>query len=292
MVAGSVGDRPEPYRSADARLDVGYADVPGARLYYELAGRGEPLVLTPGFSLDTRMWDDQLTPFADRYRVLRYDPRGFGRSSEPGSEPYSHSEDLRALLAGLGIDRAHIVGLSLGGGTAIDFALTYPESTHSLITVDSTLSGFPWSDAFIAPIKACSAVARAESVEAARRTWLRHPLFTATHRDERALAALRRMVADYSGWHWLHRDPRQTPDPPALHRLARLTMPTLAIVGEHDMPDFHAIAGLVAERAPHASKVVLPGVGHLANMEAPEVFTEVVLGFLTSASPRAEGVGL
>ncbi len=126
------------------QIDTGFADVNGIRLYYEIAGSGHPLVFIHGFTLDTRMWDDQFEVFAQHYRVLRYDARGFGKSTLPTSEPYSPAEDLRALMKYLGIEHAHIIGLSMGGLIAVDFAVTYPESTDTLIPVDAALSGYQW----------------------------------------------------------------------------------------------------------------------------------------------------
>ncbi|MCI0575581.1 MAG: alpha/beta fold hydrolase, partial [Chloroflexi bacterium] len=124
-----------------------FAEVNGTRLYYEVAGAGPPLVLIHGYTLDTRMWDDQFEAFAQHYQVIRYDLRGFGRSAMPTGESYTHHEDLKALLDHLGLARAHILGLSLGGGIAVNFALAYPEATQSLILVDtSVLGGFEWPE--------------------------------------------------------------------------------------------------------------------------------------------------
>ena len=105
--------------------DSGFLDVPNARLYYEVAGAGPAVVFVHGFTLDTRMWDDQWTVFGERYRVVRYDLRGFGRS-EAEPVPYSDLDDLLALLNCLDIERAHLVGLSMGGMVLVHFALTHP----------------------------------------------------------------------------------------------------------------------------------------------------------------------
>ena len=88
-------------------MDVqqGLAEVNGARLYYEVAGSGHPLVLIHAYALDTRMWDSQFEEFAQRYQVVRYDVRGFGRSAPPTEESYSHVEDLKALLDLLSLPR-------------------------------------------------------------------------------------------------------------------------------------------------------------------------------------------
>src|SRR6185436_13829592 len=96
-----------------ANTDSGFAAINGGRLYWEAAGEGEPLVFIHGFTLDTRMWDDQWDVFAARYRVIRYDVRGFGQSTVPDG-PFSHQDDLRALMDYLGVDRFHLVGLSMG----------------------------------------------------------------------------------------------------------------------------------------------------------------------------------
>ncbi len=122
-------------------IKSGYAEVNGTKLYYEVAGGGEPIVLIHGFTFDTRMWDDQFKEFSKQYRVIRYDVRGFGKSSTPNEgEPYSHHGDLKALLDYLDIKKAHILGLSMGGSIAINFTLEYPDYATSLIPVDSSLA--------------------------------------------------------------------------------------------------------------------------------------------------------
>ena len=93
-------------------------------------------------------------------------------------------------------------------------------------------------------------------------------------------ARLAAMVADYSGWHLLNTDPAQGLNPPAIQRLGTITAPTLVIVGERDVIDFQRSADLLVERIPGVQKVIMPGVGHMANMEDPARFTEIVLGFL------------
>jgi 3-oxoadipate enol-lactonase len=111
------------YREREEMLrETGTADVNGARMYYEVVGEGEPLVLVHAGIADSRMWEAQITAFADRYRVIRYDMRGFGRT-QIVEGPFSHHEDLRSLLDFLGLDRANIVGCSMGGGAVLDFAL-------------------------------------------------------------------------------------------------------------------------------------------------------------------------
>src|SRR5262249_38747454 len=123
----------------------GFAEINGARLYYEIAGGGHPLTLIHAGITDSRMWDDQFALFAEHFRVLRYDVRGFGQSDMPPG-PYTMRDDLRALLQSLGIARTHLVGVSMAGSIAVDFTLDHPEMVATLIPVAAGISGRTPSD--------------------------------------------------------------------------------------------------------------------------------------------------
>jgi pimeloyl-ACP methyl ester carboxylesterase len=264
---------------------AGFADVNGTRLFYEIAGSGPALVLIHGFSLDMRMWDDQYAVLAQRHRVLRYDARGFGRSAAPGAERYSHAEDLQALLGYLEIEHTTLLGFSLGGGIAISFGLSFPAATDALIVASSTLPGRRWSADLAASFGAVQAAARTLGLAAARSRWLQHELFVPIRARPELDARFTQMVSDYSGWEWMNKDPQRDPEPPPAQRLGEIRARTLAIVGERDLPDFHAIAGLIQRDIPGARSVVLPGAGHMLNMEMPEQFNQLVLKFLTEIAP-------
>ena len=112
-------------------LQTGKVHLDGADLYYEMAGEGPSLVLAHAGFLDRRMWDDQFPVLAQHYRVVRYDRRGFGNSTlTPG--PFSHRRDLYQLLEFLGIERAHLLGCSIGGAAIIDFAQQMAWPPHPL----------------------------------------------------------------------------------------------------------------------------------------------------------------
>jgi 3-oxoadipate enol-lactonase len=260
----------------------GSAEVNGTRLTYETAGSGTPLVLIHGFTLDMRMWDDQFASFAERYRVVRYDARGFGTSAVPAVAPYTHADDLAALLDPLTIPSAAIIGLSMGGGIAIDFALAYPAMTRALIPVDPVVGGHRWSDAWSTETGPIWQTARGQGIDAAKAQWLNVPLFAPAREQPAVGARLAMMVTDYSGWHWVNRDPHRKNTPPAIERLGEITAPTFVVLGERDVPDFHVIADTIADRVADAEKIILPGVGHMANIEAPETFNTEVLDFLAS----------
>jgi pimeloyl-ACP methyl ester carboxylesterase len=257
--------------------DTGFAEVNGARLYYEIQGTGQPLVLIHGNVLDHRMWDDQFAEFAQHYQVLRYDARGFGRSAVPTTAQYDHADDLRVLLRTLGLHHAAILGLSMGGRIAINFALAYPEAIDALIAADAGVDGYTFEAPLLADV---ITEARRSGVDAARTVWQAHPLLAPASEKPEVVKRLAEMTATYSGWHWLHADPQRIPSPSALQRLATMQAPALIVVGERDLSDFHRIAEILAQRIPRAARVVLPGVGHMPNMEAPAQFNNVVLNFL------------
>jgi pimeloyl-ACP methyl ester carboxylesterase len=263
--------------------EAGFAEVNGTRLYYEVAGSGDPLVLIHGMTLDTRMWDDQFEPLARQYRVVRYDARGFGKSALPtAGKPYAHTDDLKALLTHLDIARAFILGLSMGGGIAIDFAVAHPEATAALLPVDSRLNGWQMDAEFAAYLSAVRERARETGIDAARDVWTYSAMFKPALENPTVASRLVQMVADYSGWHWVNDNPLRTPAPSASQRLHTIRVPTFIVVGERDVPDCLAIADTLHQRIPKACKVVMTRVGHMANMEDPERFNALVSDFLAA----------
>lgn len=261
-------------------MRTGTATVNNTQLFFEEAGAGPAVVLLHGFTLDTRMWDDQVAALAERHRVIRYDMRGFGRSAVPAGESYSHATDLRALLDSLHVERATLVGLSKGGGVALDFALTHPSRVQGVALIDTILGGFDWSAAGRARDDAVWVAARAGGIAAAKASWLAHPLFAPAMRQPVVAARLTQIIDDYSGWHFVNDNPEESISPPAAMRLGELTMPLLVLVGDQDLPDFTEIAALIGQQVPLAHTHVLPGIGHMANMEAPAVVTQALLDFL------------
>jgi pimeloyl-ACP methyl ester carboxylesterase len=264
-------------------IESGFAEVNGTSLYYETAGAGPSLVFIHGFSLDGRMWDDQFLPFAHHFRVTRYDLRGFGRSALPTDQPYAHVDDLQALLHSLRIEETHLVGLSLGGAIAIDFALSFPNMVARLVLADAVLGGFQWSAEWDATVIPIWRYGRQNDITTARQLWLAHPLFKSALANDHASAPLMQMVTEYSGWHWQDRNPERHLEPPAIQRLTEIQAPTLVLIGENDLPDFQTVANLLAQNIPYAQKVVLPNAGHMANLDAPESFNRIVLDYLLQA---------
>ncbi len=266
----------------------GFAASDGARLYYEIAGEGEPLVLVHAGIADGRMWDGQFAAFARRYQVIRYDMRGFGRSAMVRG-PFSHHEDLRALLDSLGIERAFFVGCSIGGRTIIDFALEYPARVRALVPVGSALSGLDaggdspqqWEELVAA--EDAGDLERVSELEV--QIWVDGPYRGPDGVDSGVRDSVREMnlIALENEASGLG-DERPL-EPPAVNRLAEIQVPTLAIVGDLDWPETIGAADLLLRHIPGARRVVIPGTAHLPNMEKPQGFNRVVLEFI-------EGLGV
>ena len=127
----------------------GYARSDGAKIYFESAGTGRAIAFIHAGVADCRMWDPQFELFARKFRVIRYDLRGFGKSEMPDGR-YANRRDLRNVLQHLGVEKAALVGCSMGGETAIDFALEHPERVTAIVPVGAGVNGWDqWSDAMI-----------------------------------------------------------------------------------------------------------------------------------------------
>ena len=245
--------------------------VPGAELFYEVAGHGAAIVLVHGMTLDTRMWDDQVVALTDVATVIRYDARGFGRSVRHDPESvYTHSDDLWLLLDHLAIDEAVLVGLSMGGRIVLEAALSAPERTKSLVLLDAVLDGVQWDPGSKRGMQAISDGLRSSGLAGAKAAWLQHGFFVPAQRLPDVTRRLADMVADYSGVHWTEPD-SHGPHPACISLLSQLEVPTTVVVGELDVPCFVEMAGVLADSIPQARKIVVPGAGHMVNMESPAV---------------------
>lgn len=259
----------------------------GARLYVEQQGAGEPLVLLHAGIADRRQWDDQLPDFASSFAVTRYDHRGWGRSEAPAG-PVAFHEDLYALLSALGIERAHVLGISMGGTFAIDFALSHPQMVSSLILVDSWLSGFsvPASEAEQAIWAAFEAALAEEQLDRANELETdlklvgiyRTPDMVDAQTRQRLRAlhrpAFDRLAEREAMQPWLK------PEPPSAERLGEISAPTLVVYGDLDVPAVPLIAAKLGSEIRNAEVVCMRGTAHVPNMEQPREFNRIVLDFL------------
>ena len=263
------------------RSEAGFADINGTRMYYEIAGAGEPLALVHAGIADCRMWDEQFGVLARDFTVVRYDTRGYGKTAAVEG-PFARHRDLAALLDYFGFGRTALVGCSIGGRTIIDLALARPDSIAALVAVAPALSGYvpesvdppQWS----AALKAYEQGDLELVAECEVQIWVDGPArgtdqVPASVRDRvRQMNLIPLAVPEGLG--------EELPlDPPADGRLQEIHVPMLLVVGELDQPSALEQSTLIAEHVPHAEKVTL-ATAHLPSMERPDEFNEIVLAFL------------
>jgi pimeloyl-ACP methyl ester carboxylesterase len=268
--------------------ESGFVAVDGGRIYFEVEGDGHPLLLIHGGLGSLRMWDDQVPAFAERYRVIRYDTRGFGRT-ETDEVEFTNRGDAVAVLDHVGASSAHVVGQSRGGMIALDLTLDRPDRVDALVSVAGGIGGYepelpegveppPWDEMERHwEAKDWDALAELET-----QVWVDGWGQPADRVDGK----IRRQVHD-----WILTNLRseiaegkpQALDPSAAGRLAEVGVPTLVLIGDADEPGCVIAERHLAASVPGAQVVELPGVAHMIQLEEPERFSRLVLDFLAQA---------
>ena len=235
------------------------------------------------------MWDGHFERLAREYRAVRYDAPGFGRSPLPPG-PFSNTDDLGGLLDALGIERAALVGCSMGAGIALDFSLLHPDRVRALVLVAGAPGGHEWSEEderLSAQEEEAFERGDLEAVvELNLRWWVDGPHRTPDEVDasvrERVGTMLREATAVQLAAYALPAQPGapQRLDPPAIGRLEEVSAPTLIVAGDLDVPGIVTSADLLEANIPSARKVLFSGTAHLPSMERPAEFDELVAGFL------------
>ncbi len=265
---------------------TGYAPAQGAELYYESDGSGRAVVFIHAGVADSRMWDPQFELFAHRFRAIRYDHRGFGKS-KPGEGPWMLHDDLHAVLAFLGVERAVLIGCSMGGTAAIDFALAHPEMVSALVLSGSGLSGWTWSAEITRHVSEVYRLVAAGDLEGAceldARLWIDGPSRKEPAIDAGYRARARQLHADNAlrPHHMTNR--WREPNPPSNGRLKEIKVPAIVLVGDSDAPDLLRIADHLAAQIAGADLITIENAAHLPSLERPETFNQVVLDFLAEA---------
>jgi pimeloyl-ACP methyl ester carboxylesterase len=249
------------------------ARLNGIELDYQASGSGPAVLLSHGYSATRHMWDDQHAALGEQHRVISWSMRGHGETESP-ADPAQYSADLtvadmRALLAHLGVERAVIGGLSLGGYVSLAFYLAHPEMVRALVICDSG-PGYRSADARAAwnqRAQERAAALEARGLEALGKSReVRESL--GLHRSAQGLAhAARGMLAQEGSR--------------VIDGLSRIAVPTLIIVGDQDQP-FLAPCEYMAKKIPGARLEVIRGAGHSSNLDQPEAFNRVLLDFLAS----------
>ncbi len=265
-----------------------YLNLEDIKIYYDYkepesqtASEQSPIVFLHGFTLDRRMWHPQIEFFGKSYRVFAPDARGHGLSAVPKTN-YSRDhrvEDLKLMLDRLGVDKIHLVGLSMGGSTAIGFALKYARYLKSLTLVDTGAAGF-----YVGPkIRKIDNIAVEQGIEAARLKWMKTALmwYKKDHKDIRDL--IEQMMLEHSGAIWVDPMRGKYPSQKDIELVHEIRVPTRIFVGELDKI-FIPLSEELNKRIIGSKLSVYEGVGHMLNLEAPDKFNKELLSFVDSNS--------
>ena len=239
------------------------ATLNGIEIDYTVSGRGRPVILSHGYGATGRMWDGQRQTLGNRYRLITWDMRGHGQTESPSNPAQYSTEatvaDMKALLGSLGVSRAVVGGLSLGGYMSLAFYLAHPEMVDALIICDSG-PGYRNAEA--------------------RNAWNQRANERAGNLEARGLEALGRH-ASARGLAHAARGMLAQQDARVIDGLASIHVPTLIVVGDQDTP-FLAPCEYMAKKIPGARLEVIAGAGHASNLDQPEAFDRVLVSFLDS----------
>lgn len=257
--------------------------IPDGTIACREMGGGDPLVLLHGGALDHRMWDPQLPALADAFRVLAPDFRGHGRSSTPRT-PFRHCDDIAALLRELGAGPAVLVGVSMGGGAAVDLALEQPKLVRALVVCGTGTSELEFTDPWVLSVLAARDRAAAEQdVEGwldASMQFVNGPHRELTDVSPELVARVRQMAADTVAHHVPPEGP-VLPEPVrnTWTRAGAITVPVLTISGSLDSTDHINAARRFAETVANGRAITIDGAAHYPNLEKPDEFTRQLRAF-------------
>jgi pimeloyl-ACP methyl ester carboxylesterase len=254
----------------------GHIEVDNGKIFYESSGEGPVLILMHDGLVHREIWDHQFSHFAQNYRVIRYDRRGYGKSS-PAEGIYSNIDDLSRLYAVLDVDRACLIGMSSGGALAIDYTLQYPDRVNCLALIGAVVGGFPYTKHFRQ--RGGHLPSGLETDESTRAYYAKEDPYTIFRKNEAASRRVTELIEKnpISG----NRGPSPPrSEEPAYRRLAEIDVPTLIVVGEFDIPDVHAHAGAINAGIVQSKRDVIPRSGHLIPIEQPQLFNDALTELL------------
>ena len=261
----------------------------GIRLYYEEAGSGKPLIFVHEFAGDHRSWELQMRHFGQRYRCIAFNARGYPPSDVPESQTFYFqsraADDIRSLLDHLSIDRAHVVGLSMGGFAALHFGFRHATQALSLCVAGCGYGAEPQlRERFRTEAATIADFIKSAGMPAFADKYTYGPTRVQfENKDPRGFAEFKRMLAEHSGLGSANTQLGVQRERPSLYGLVedmkRLTVPTLILTGDEDWPCL--LPGILLKRnIPAAALAVMPNCGHTINLEAPDEFNRIVGDFL------------
>ncbi|MPZ70542.1 MAG: alpha/beta fold hydrolase [Actinobacteria bacterium] len=257
----------------------------GNRISYEATGAGPPVLFVHGYPLNSTLWDPQVAALRGSHRCLVPDLLGFGRSDAPADvDLYSveaYAADLLAVMDDAGVEKATVCSLSMGGYITFALLRSAPERVDALILADTRAEAD--SDEGRANRAAQQDLLRSEGTGPVIDALVNGPLLADATRKTKpdVVARLRRVMANPApGFLGALEAMMKRPD--SARTLGRIEVPTLFIVGDEDAITPVEVVRDMHETVPGSKLVVIPGVGHISNLEAPEAFNDAVTGFLSA----------
>lgn len=272
---------------------------PTCRLYYDVAGQGDTLILLHGYGMDRRMWDKVYKPLSKHYHVVRYDLRGYGLSGLPEvGFGYLHADDLSALMDALSIQKAHLVGVSLGGRVVTEFTALHPERVRSATISSGALSRIPdrssvppevvklYNDTVFAENRRQAKENAARGMDALKAEWKQGMRRISGKRYRKIKEDLERMIDDWQAWQWINPETDAFIGDQADSLFARQAKhpPMLLLIGQYDYTENKKAMQRLATICPEATIQLLPEAGHFTVMESPGAFLKQVLSFLENTN--------
>jgi pimeloyl-ACP methyl ester carboxylesterase len=261
----------------------------GVKLYYEETGSGTPVIFVHEFSGNLSSWEPQIRHFGRRYRAIAYNARGYPPSDVPEAvSSYSQfraADDIAGVLDHLGIDCAHIVGLSMGGFAALHFGFRHPARARSLIVGGCGYGAEPSQrETFRAEAQTIAALIKSQGMAAFAEKYAHGPTRVQfENKDPRGFAEFKRLLAEQSATGLANTQLGCQRERPSLYDLVdqmkALTVPTLILMGDEDWPCL-APGILMKRNIPSAALAVMPNCGHGINLEEPDKFNAIVGDFL------------
>ena len=264
----------------------------GVKLYYEETGAGTPVIFVHEFAGDCRSWEPQLRHFGQRYRSIAFNARGYPPSDVPEAVScYSQNraaDDIASVLDHLAIDRAHVVGLSMGGFATLHFGFRHPSRARSLTVGGCGYGAEPAQrEAFRAEAEEIAAFIKSRGMDAFAEKYACGPARVQyANKDPRGFAEFKVLLAGHSATGMANTQLGCQRERPSLYdlvdKMKALTVPTLILTGDEDFPCLSP--GILMKRSiPTAALSVMPNCGHAVNIEEPDEFNAIVGDFLVHA---------
>lgn len=258
-----------------------YLDVGGSKIYYEVDGEGLPIILIHDGIVHSAIWDNQFKALAKKFKVVRYDRRGYGLSSKP-KKKYSNIEDLYKIFTALNIDKAILAGISSGGRLVMDFTIAHPEKVSKIILVGAVVGGFPSSDHFATRGGRLTA-SDYDDPKKLNEYYIREDPYVLAPQNKDKKENLWSLMQNFSRNVDSAKNLLQImPEQKTIDYLNEIKIPSLIVIGEFDIPDVFIHAGVIESGIPNAQRVIIRNAGHLVPYEQAEEFDKQVMRFFDS----------